>query len=101
MLSLILVVFYAQIASEEKLFNFEDIANAIVKKLLRRHPHVFPSGEIASFGKQSNISSAQVSINWDLIKLSEKELKSGKHNDNSLRGTLDGLPRALQLFRGV
>ena len=89
------VAFYAQIASEEKLFTFEDVANAIVKKLLRRHPHVFPTGEIASFGKQSNISSSQVSINWDLIKLSEKELKSGKHDNNSLRGTLDVLPRSL------
>ena len=89
------VAFYAQIASEEKLFNFEDVANAIVKKLLRRHPHVFPTGDVASFGQQSKISSDQVSINWDLIKLAEKELKVGKPYDESLKGTLDGLPRSL------
>ena len=89
------VAFYAQIASEEKLFNFEDVANAIVKKLLRRHPHVFPTGDVASFGQQSKISSDQVSINWDLIKLAEKELKLGKPYDESLKGTLDGLPRSL------
>ena len=89
------VAFYAQIASEEKLFNFEDVANAIVKKLLRRHPHVFPTGDVASFGQQSKISSDQVSINWDLIKLAEKELKVGKPYDESLKGTFDGLPRSL------
>ena len=43
------VVFYAQIACEEKLFNFDDVANAIVQKLLRRHPHVFPTGDVTSF----------------------------------------------------
>ena len=89
------VVFYAQIASEEKLFNFEDVANAIVQKLLRRHPHVFPTGDVASFGEKSNISSDQVSINWDLIKLAEKKAKSGEKNGESLKGTLDGLPRSL------
>ena len=89
------VAFYAQIASEEKLFNFDDVANAIVKKLLRRHPHVFPTGDVASFGQQSKISSDQVSINWDLIKLAEKELKVGKPYDESLKGTFDGLPRSL------
>ena len=35
------VVFYAQLAKEEGLFNFEDIAAAIADKMVRRHPHVF------------------------------------------------------------
>ena len=89
------VVFYAQIACEEKLFNFDDVANAIVQKLLRRHPHVFPTGDVTSFGEQSNISSDQVSINWDLIKLAEKKLKSSKQGENSLKGIFDDLPRSL------
>ena len=70
------VIFYAQIADEENLFDFEDVANAIVLKLLRRHPHVFPTGEVSSFGEGSNISASEVSTNWDLIKLVEKEKKS-------------------------
>ena len=89
------VVFYAQIACEEKLFNFDDVANAIVQKLLRRHPHVFPTGDVTSFGEQSNISSDQVSINWDLIKLAEKKLKSSKQGEDSLKGIFDDLPRSL------
>ena len=35
------VVFYAQMASEQGLFTFEDVVDGIAKKLLRRHPHVF------------------------------------------------------------
>mgnify|MGYP003731320763 FL=1 len=32
------VIFYAQIASEQGCFNFQDIATAISDKLVRRHP---------------------------------------------------------------
>lgn len=35
------VVFYAQLAKEEGLFDFEDIAAAIADKMISRHPHVF------------------------------------------------------------
>ncbi len=35
------VVFYAQLAKEEGLFDFDDIAAAIADKMVRRHPHVF------------------------------------------------------------
>ncbi len=35
------VVFYAQLAREEGLFDFDDIAGAIADKMVSRHPHVF------------------------------------------------------------
>ncbi len=35
------VVFYAQLAKEEGLFDFDDIAAAVADKMVRRHPHVF------------------------------------------------------------
>ncbi len=35
------VVFYAQLAREDGLFNFDDIAGAISDKMVSRHPHVF------------------------------------------------------------
>lgn len=38
---LLQVVFQAQIYSERQLFNFDDVAQAIASKLIRRHPHVF------------------------------------------------------------
>ena len=38
---LLQVVFQAQVRTEEGLFDFHDVARAIVDKLVRRHPHVF------------------------------------------------------------
>lgn len=35
------VVFYAQLAKEEGLFDFNDIAGGIADKMVSRHPHVF------------------------------------------------------------
>src|SRR5512135_3739264 len=38
---LLQAVFYAQMASEQELFAIEDALDAINRKLVRRHPHVF------------------------------------------------------------
>ena len=35
------VVFYAQLAKEDGVFEFDDIAGAIADKMVSRHPHVF------------------------------------------------------------
>lgn len=61
------VVFYAQLGKEQEAFDFEAIAKAISDKLVRRHPHVFAT--------QQNISSEQVSLNWEAIKRQEREQK--------------------------
>ena len=41
---LLQVVFHARMAEEEDSFDFEDIAGAIADKMVRRHPHVFDTG---------------------------------------------------------
>ena len=89
------VIFYAQIGNEEKIFDFEDVSNAIVRKLLRRHPHVFPTGDATSFGRGKKISADEVVINWESIKLEEKKEKLGESNSESSYSVLDNLPRAL------
>ena len=89
------VIFYAQIGKEEKIFNFEDVSNAIVRKLLRRHPHVFPTGDATSFGRGKKISADEVVTNWESIKLEEKKEKLGESNSESAYSVLDNLPRAL------
>ena len=89
------VIFYAQIGNEEKIFNFEDVANAIVRKLLRRHPHVFPTGDAKSFGRGKKISSDEVVTNWESIKLEEKTEKLEESNSESARSVFDNLPGAL------
>lgn len=72
------IVFYSQIAQEEGRFGFSDVVNSITEKLLRRHPHVFPDGTIASFGSlaKASISAEQVAINWELIKNQERSSKA-------------------------
>ena len=75
-------VFFAQMASEEKLFDIGDSLDAINEKLIRRHPHVFADGT-ARTGEE-------VTKRWDEIKREErKEKGEGPH------GLLGGVPRAL------
>ena len=99
------VVFYAQIACEEGLFTFDDVADSITAKLIRRHPHVFPDATIGSFGSKSYISSDQVVVNWEAIKQEEK-IKKLQHraqrgqtekedSTDAIASTLDDVPRTL------
>src|ERR1700733_8414515 len=75
-------VFYAQMASEEKLFDIGDSLDAINEKLIRRHPHVFAE-ETAETGDD-------VKKRWDEIKAEERREKAG-----APQGLLDTVPRAL------
>lgn len=69
------VVFYAQICAEAERFEFADIVDGLVAKLLRRHPHVYPDGGFASFGSQVQLSDAQIKQNWERIKAQERAEK--------------------------
>lgn len=61
---LLQVVMQAEIADEEGLFNFEDVAKNVKEKMIRRHPHVF--------GDVNAETSEQVLKNWAEIKKVEK-----------------------------
>ena len=92
------VIFYAQIAKEQGAFDFQDIAKAISDKLVRRHPHVFPEGDIQQFGIPQDISAQQVVVNWETIKeleREEKRKKGGKQSAQEFQSILDDVPRAL------
>lgn len=78
---LLQIVFHAQIASEEKNFDINDVVTAITEKMIRRHPHVFGSVEVAN--------SAQVLVNWDKIKNQEQ---GSQRKDSLLEGIPKGLP---------
>lgn len=62
---LIQVVFHAQIAAEQGLFTFDDVARDINEKLIRRHPHVFGTSKVGT--------SAEVLVEWEKIKATEKK----------------------------
>jgi tetrapyrrole methylase family protein/MazG family protein len=81
---LLQVVFHAQIAEEEGRFAFDEVAQCIAQKLVRRHPHVF-AGESAS-------DAAAVLVRWEEIKHQER---GGSMEESALDGVSAGLP-ALQ-----
>jgi len=92
------VIFYAQIAKEQGAFDFQDIARAISDKLVRRHPHVFPDGDVGQFGIPQDISAQQVVINWEAIKEREREEKRKKGSKQAAQeemSILDDVPGAL------
>ena len=61
---LLQVMFHAKIASKEGRFDIEDVIDFLIKKLTRRHPHVFGDIKVKSV--------RQVLKNWNKIKLLEK-----------------------------
>ncbi|WP_210396715.1 nucleoside triphosphate pyrophosphohydrolase [Motiliproteus sediminis] len=82
------VVFYAQISAEAGRFDFARIVDGLVTKLLRRHPHVFPDGSLASFGSGSPLTEAEIKANWERIKAEERAAKE-------VSGELDDLPASV------
>lgn len=65
---LLQVVFHSQMASEQKLFNLQDVIDSICDKMIRRHPHVF-ADTIAN-------KAETVVTNWETIKAAERENKN-------------------------
>ncbi|MDF1686151.1 MAG: nucleoside triphosphate pyrophosphohydrolase [Parvibaculaceae bacterium] len=64
---LLQVVFHAQMASEQQAFDFSDVVQGIVEKMIRRHPHVF--------GDEESKTAGAVAGRWDQIKEQEKAEK--------------------------
>ena len=75
------VVFYAQMAAEKGYFDFNDVANGISDKMIRRHPHVFGSDEERAVGK--------VDGSWEEIK---EEERAAHGDDSALAGVAKALP---------
>jgi nucleoside triphosphate diphosphatase len=72
------VVFHARMAEEAGLFAFDDVAQAISTKMLRRHPHVFGDAE---------------KPDWEALKAAERGAGSDK---SALAGVALGLPALLR-----
>ena len=78
---LLQVVFHAQMAQEEGMFDFADVAARISDKLIDRHPHVF--------GPESRDKSAAQQVkDWETIKAAERAKRAE-------RGVLDGVAMGL------
>ena len=71
------VIFYSQLGNEQALFDFSSVINVLVTKLVRRHPNVFPAGDLyAKRDPDSCPSEAEIHAQWQIIKQQEKALKA-------------------------
>ncbi|MDR3463421.1 MAG: nucleoside triphosphate pyrophosphohydrolase [Beijerinckiaceae bacterium] len=94
---LLQVVFHARIAEEAGQFTFDDVAQAICGKMIRRHPHVF--------GDLRTASPETVQANWESIKARERQDKRDRSGSGDAKAglladvpvTLPGLTRAVKL----
>jgi len=66
------VVYYSQLAQEEGRFEFAGVIDSITRKLIRRHPHVFPTGDLYAPLDIPQLSEEQVKTRWEQIKAEER-----------------------------
>lgn len=76
------VVFHARIGEELGHFDFEDVANAIVEKMVRRHPHVFAGAKVADAEAQTRA--------WETLKAHER-----RRGATGPASALDDIPASL------
>lgn len=70
---------HAGIAHRDGAFDIDDVANEIIMKLVRRHPHVFGEIEVSDVG--------EVLRNWD-------EIKKSEHGGEKAKSILAGVPKS-------
>ncbi len=98
---LLQVVFHARMAEEQNAFAFGDVVEAITRKMIRRHPHVFAD-------RNGKLAPSHVKELWDQIKAEEKAERAARRppqpaeHKSLLSGIKAGQPaltRAMELQR--
>jgi nucleoside triphosphate diphosphatase len=99
---LLQVVFHSRMAEEQDAFAFGDVVEAITRKMIRRHPHVFA-------GTDGLITPARVKGAWDRIKAEEKAERAARRPPDettahtsllsSVKAGQPALSRAMELQR--
>jgi MazG family protein len=96
---LLQVLFYAEMAANEGHFTIADVLDALNRKLIRRHPHVFGEEASRAAGNRAEVdarvegSSSAVLRNWEEIKAAEKKPLGGEEGAKPSR--LESVQRAL------
>jgi ATP diphosphatase len=70
---LLQVVFHARMAEEQNAFTFDDVVEAITRKMIRRHPHVFGD-------KVGTLTPMEVKESWSRIKAEEKAERAARNS---------------------
>jgi ATP diphosphatase len=86
------VVFHAQMASEQGLFDFGDVVAAVTDKMIRRHPHVFG-------GEQAAADAPGQKLAWEALKAAERAKKAQTSILDDVPLALPALLRAEKLQR--
>jgi nucleoside triphosphate diphosphatase len=82
---LLQVVYHAQLAAERGLFDFARVAEGIAAKMIRRHPHVFGTGDVADAAAQRRA--------WEDTKARERRARAAEAAEPP--SALDDVPLAL------
>jgi len=85
------VVYHSQLAAERGQFAFAEVVDTLARKLLRRHPHVFPDGTVHGASGSERPDAKEVIRRWEHIKAEERKAAQSQ-TPTSL---LDDLPAAL------
>jgi nucleoside triphosphate diphosphatase len=97
---LLQVLFYSQMAAEDKWFSIDEVLDRLSNKLIDRHPHVF--------GNVTAETSADVLRNWEALKAEEKkkrlEVGGGKivqpqNPESVLAGVSSATPALLEAHK--
>ena len=106
------ICFYAKIAEEKEQFDVADVCDALTRKMITRHPHVYHPSQIdaenpkplpyvpeetqesGESGETKVSTVSQVLENWEQIKLKEKD-----GNKSVLSGVPDALPSLIKAYR--
>jgi len=86
---LLQTVYHAQMADEEGAFTFDDVVEAICRKMIRRHPHVF--------GDEQARSAKLAKGFWEDMKAKERKAEPSQGLLDSVPVALPGLTRAVKL----
>ncbi len=86
---LLQVVFHAQIGKEKGEYNIDDVINAVCRKLIHRHPHVFGDVKV----RDSN----EVLANWNQIKRDDRGQKTVAQDMEEVSKYLPSLMRAQKI----
>lgn len=85
---LLQIVFHAQIAKENGVFDIEDVTTEVCSKLISRHPHIF--------GNVKADTAEQVLENWEAIKKKEKKIDS---QTGVLKDVPSNLPALMRSYK--
>ena len=105
------ICFYAKIAEEKEQFDMADVCNALTRKMITRHPHVYHPSQIDAEDpkplpyvprdnqglpseSEKPTTVTQVLENWEQIKLKEKD-----GNESVLSGVPEARPSLITAYR--